>query len=72
MTEGTMLGHTISQQGFQVDPNKIAIIQMVQPTQKVRDSEIFFSENHMECHLSTRFEPTSVVHRQDKLKNQSG
>ena len=24
-----------------------------------------FGENHMECHLSTRFEPTSVVHRQD-------
>jgi len=24
----------------------------------------------MEYHLSTRFEPTSVVHRQDKLKKQ--
>jgi len=27
MTKGTVLGHTISQQGLQVDPNKIAIIQ---------------------------------------------
>eukprot|EP00253_Pinus_taeda_P018502 PITA_18502 len=31
MTEGTVLGHTISQQGLQVDPNKIAIIQRVPP-----------------------------------------
>eukprot|EP00253_Pinus_taeda_P013450 PITA_13450 len=31
-----MLGHTISQQGLQVDPNKIAIIQKVPPPQKVR------------------------------------
>eukprot|EP00253_Pinus_taeda_P030041 PITA_30041 len=37
MTEGTMLGHTISQQGLQVDPNKISIIQRVPPLQKVRD-----------------------------------
>ena len=37
MTEGTMLGHTIFQQGLQVDPNKIAIIQRVPPAQKVRD-----------------------------------
>eukprot|EP00253_Pinus_taeda_P022447 PITA_22447 len=37
MTEGTVLGHTISQQGLQVDPNKIAIIQKVPPPQKVRD-----------------------------------
>eukprot|EP00253_Pinus_taeda_P019468 PITA_19468 len=29
-----MLGHTISQQGLQVDPNKIAIIQRVPPPQK--------------------------------------
>eukprot|EP00253_Pinus_taeda_P004267 PITA_04267 len=34
MTEGTMLGHAISQQGLQVDPNKIAIIQRVPPPQK--------------------------------------
>ena len=26
ITEGTVLGHTISQQGLQVDPNKISII----------------------------------------------
>ena len=26
MTEGTVLGHTISQQGLQVDPNKISTI----------------------------------------------
>ena len=37
MTEGTVLGHTISQQGLQVDPNKIAIIQRVPPPQKVGD-----------------------------------
>ena len=37
MTEGTLLGHAISQQGLQVDPNKIAIIQRVPPLQKVRD-----------------------------------
>ena len=41
MTEGTMLGHTISQQGLQVDPNKIYIIQKVPPPQKVRDVQIF-------------------------------
>ena len=41
MTEGTMLGHTISQQGLQVDPNKIAIIQRVPPPQKVRDVRSF-------------------------------
>eukprot|EP00253_Pinus_taeda_P033757 PITA_33757 len=35
MIEGTVLGHTISQQGLQVDPNKIAIIQKVPPPQKV-------------------------------------
>ena len=33
MTEGTVLGHSISQQGLQVDPNKIAIIQRVPPPQ---------------------------------------
>eukprot|EP00253_Pinus_taeda_P017300 PITA_17300 len=41
MTEGTVLGHTISQQGLQVDPNKIAIIQRVPPPQKVRDVRSF-------------------------------
>ena len=41
ITEGTMLGHTISQQGLQVDPNKIAIIQRVPPPQKVRDVRSF-------------------------------
>eukprot|EP00253_Pinus_taeda_P025310 PITA_25310 len=41
MTEGTMLGHTISQPGLQVDPNKIAIIQKVPPPQKVRDVQSF-------------------------------
>eukprot|EP00253_Pinus_taeda_P010361 PITA_10361 len=34
MIEGTVLGHIISQQGLQVDPNKIAIIQRVPPPQK--------------------------------------
>eukprot|EP00253_Pinus_taeda_P029515 PITA_29515 len=41
MTEGTVLGHRISQQGLQVDPNKIAIIQRVPPPQKVRDVQSF-------------------------------
>eukprot|EP00253_Pinus_taeda_P029421 PITA_29421 len=41
MTKGIMLGHTISQQGLQVDPNKIAIIQRVPPPQKVRDVRSF-------------------------------
>eukprot|EP00253_Pinus_taeda_P016390 PITA_16390 len=41
MTEGTVLGHTISQQGLQVDSNKIAIIQQVLPPQKVRDVRSF-------------------------------
>eukprot|EP00253_Pinus_taeda_P001529 PITA_01529 len=41
MTEGTVLGHTISQQGLHVDPNKIAIIQRVPPPQKVRDVQSF-------------------------------
>eukprot|EP00253_Pinus_taeda_P022070 PITA_22070 len=43
MTEETVLGHTISQQGLQVDPNKIAIIQRVPPPQKVRDVRSFLS-----------------------------
>eukprot|EP00253_Pinus_taeda_P018144 PITA_18144 len=41
MTEGTVLGHTISQQGLEVDPNKISIIQKVPPPQKVRDVRSF-------------------------------
>eukprot|EP00253_Pinus_taeda_P027764 PITA_27764 len=41
MTEGTMLGHTISRQGLQVDPNKVAIIKRVPPPQKVRDVQSF-------------------------------
>ena len=41
MTEGTVLGHAISQQGLQVDPNKIAIIQRAPPPQKVRDVRSF-------------------------------
>eukprot|EP00253_Pinus_taeda_P003270 PITA_03270 len=40
MTEGTMLGHTISQQGLQVDPNKIVIIQKFPPPQKQFDFTI--------------------------------
>ena len=43
MTEGTVLGHAISQQGLQVDPNKIAIIQRVPPPQNVRDVRSFLS-----------------------------
>eukprot|EP00253_Pinus_taeda_P021739 PITA_21739 len=41
MTKGTVLGHIILQQGLQVDPNKIAIIQKVPPPQKVRDVQSF-------------------------------
>jgi len=41
MTEGTMLGHGISQQGLEVDPNKITIIQRVSPPQKLRDVKSF-------------------------------
>eukprot|EP00253_Pinus_taeda_P013429 PITA_13429 len=41
MTEGTVLGHSISQQGLQVDPNKVAIIQRVPPPQKQRDVHSF-------------------------------
>eukprot|EP00253_Pinus_taeda_P002647 PITA_02647 len=41
MTEGTVLGHTISRQGLEVDPNKIAIIKKVPPPQKVRDVRCF-------------------------------
>eukprot|EP00253_Pinus_taeda_P013938 PITA_13938 len=40
MTEGTVLGHAISQQGLQVDPNKVAIIQRVPPPQKQFDLTI--------------------------------
>jgi len=43
MTEGTVLGHTISCQGLQVDPNKIAIIQKLPPPLKVRDVRSFLS-----------------------------
>ena len=41
MIEGTMLGHSISQQGLQVDPNKIEIIQKVPPPQNQRDVRSF-------------------------------
>ena len=41
MTEGTVLGHTISRQGLQVDPNKIALIKKVPPPQQVRDVQSF-------------------------------
>eukprot|EP00253_Pinus_taeda_P027183 PITA_27183 len=34
MTKGTVLGHTISRQGLQVDPSKVAIIKRVPPPQK--------------------------------------
>eukprot|EP00253_Pinus_taeda_P027084 PITA_27084 len=41
MIEGTVLGHIISRQGLQVDPNKIAILKKVPPPQKVRDVRSF-------------------------------
>lgn len=31
MTEGIVLGHSISQQGLQMDPNNVVIIQRVPP-----------------------------------------
>ena len=34
MTAGTILGHSISQEGLQVDPNKIAIIKRFLTPQK--------------------------------------
>eukprot|EP00253_Pinus_taeda_P008680 PITA_08680 len=40
MTEGTVLGHTISRQGLQVDTNKISIIKKVPPPQKQFDLTI--------------------------------
>eukprot|EP00253_Pinus_taeda_P023569 PITA_23569 len=40
MTEGTVLGHTISRQGLQVDPSKVAIIKRVPPPQKQFDLTI--------------------------------
>eukprot|EP00253_Pinus_taeda_P003292 PITA_03292 len=45
MTEGTVLGHTISQQGLQVDPNKIAIIQKVPPPQQLVSAPILRGPN---------------------------
>ena len=41
MTAGTILGHSISQKGLQVDPNKVAIIQRVLALQKQRDVRSF-------------------------------
>eukprot|EP00253_Pinus_taeda_P001611 PITA_01611 len=41
MTVGAMLGHSISQQGLEVDPNKITIIQRIPPPQKQRDFRSF-------------------------------
>ena len=41
ISEGTVLGHAIFQQGLEVDPNKIAIIRRVPPPQKVRDVRSF-------------------------------
>eukprot|EP00253_Pinus_taeda_P025006 PITA_25006 len=40
MTEGIVLGHTISSQELQVDPSKIAIIKKVPPPQKLFDLTI--------------------------------
>lgn len=41
MTEGTMLGHVTSQEGLQLDTNKIAIIERVPPPQKLRHVRSF-------------------------------
>jgi len=41
MHEGTVLGHLVSQEGTQVDPNKISIIKRVRTPQKQRDVKSF-------------------------------
>eukprot|EP00253_Pinus_taeda_P022722 PITA_22722 len=41
MTAGIVLGHSISQEGLQVDPNKIAIIKRVPTLKKQRDVRSF-------------------------------
>lgn len=41
MTAGIVLGHSISHQALQVDPNKISIIQRVPPPQNQRDVRSF-------------------------------
>jgi len=41
MNVGVVLGHSISQEGLQVDPNKIAIIKRVPTLQKKRDVRSF-------------------------------
>eukprot|EP00253_Pinus_taeda_P006953 PITA_06953 len=41
MNAGTVLGHLISQEGIQVDPNKIVIIKRVHTPQKQRDVRSF-------------------------------
>jgi len=41
MTTGTVLDHSISQEGLQVDPNKIAIIKRVPTSQKQRNVRSF-------------------------------
>ena len=38
MNEGTVLGHSISKEGIQVEPNKISIIKRVPTPKKQRDS----------------------------------
>jgi len=66
--------------GFFMFSSKLAmkyefILAHISPNSSMYDNylgiyKIFFGEDHMKHHLSTRFEPTSVVHRQDKLKKQ--
>jgi len=41
MTAATILGHSISQEGLQVDPNNISIIKKVPTPQKQRDVRRF-------------------------------
>jgi len=41
MTTGIVLGHSISQEGLQLDPNKITIIKRVSTPQKKRDVRSF-------------------------------
>jgi len=41
MNSGTILGHLVSKEGIQVDPNKISIIKRVHTPQKQRDVRSF-------------------------------